>query len=317
MKNKNTLILVLILVLLSAAYYFFVVKKGKSTLDPDEVGFAVKDTSAIEVIHMIRKTSGKKQAEVLLERQDSAWQLNGKYPVLQAKMDIFLKTLKQIRVKEPVLDQAKKNMLDLLARENTEVEIRMKNGDVHKYYVGTNTQDNQGTFMLLQGADNMYVTFLPGHTGYLNSRYSTLEDDWRDNILFVSSPDMLEYVSVQYAGADSSFVLERKSKNAPWMLNGAPASLYAEAYVGAFSKTNAESRAEKYYPEIRKELSARKPDVIFEVKNFQEKAQKFSIWYRSDRKDLYFALSDTPGAEFVSLQEFHFGKYLKKHSDLK
>lgn len=316
MKNRNTLILLGILLALSLAYYFLIVRKSKSSFDPEETAFAVKDTASIVSIRMSYQVNGKQVRTLRLDRKDSSWTVNEKYPALQPKMDVLLKTLKLVRAKEPVLTQARQNMLELMGREHTEVEIVQANGNIRAYRVGTNTQDNMGTFMLLKGADDIYITFVPGHKGYLNSRYSTIEEDWRENLVFAARPKDIAFVRVNYTGQDSSFVLERSANNQAWRLNGSPASPAAEAYISGFKKIIAESLVEKYYPELKTELLQKKPDVIFEIQHFNEKPYRLKIWYRPDRKDLYFALADEPNAPLISLQEFHFGPYLRTRADL-
>ncbi len=314
MKNRNTLILSLVLLMLSFGYYFMVFRKTKSSFDPEETAFFIKDTAGIQSIQFTYNLEGKPKRTLTLTRKDSAWMVNKKYPALQAKMNILLKTLKLLRAKEPVLPQAKNNMLNLLAREHTDVEILSKDGSRKSYKVGTNTPDNMGTFMLLKGADDIYVTFIPGHTGYLNSRYSSVEDDWKENLVFATTPDQIEWVKVEYSSSkDSSFQISRKGKD--WLLNGGPGSDLVTEYIAGFQKIIAESMVEKYYPGKKEELLKVNPDVIFEIKNLGEEVFRLKIWRRPDRLDLYFALADQPKAELISLQEFHFGRYLKARKD--
>jgi hypothetical protein len=314
MKNRNTLILSLILLLLSLGYYFLVFKKTKSTFDPEETAFAVKDTANIQSIQLTYHLEGKPKRSLTLTRKDSSWLVNEKHPALQAKVNLLLKTLKLLRAKEPVLPQAKSNMLNLLAREHTDVEILLKDGSRKSYKVGTNTPDNMGTFMLLKGADDLYVTFIPGHTGYLNSRYSSLEEDWKENLVFATSPDQVEWVKIEYSSSkDSSFQISRNGKE--WLLNGQAGGDLVKEYIAGFQKIIAESMVEKYYPGKKEELQKLNPDVIFEIKNLGEEAFRLKIWRRPDRLDLYFALADQPKAELISLQEFHFGRYLRARKD--
>lgn len=310
MKNKHNLILLFILITLSIAYYFLIVRKGDSTLDPDEVGFAIADTAAVQSIRFVRMSSDVKQAELSLTRQGNGWLVNGKFPAVQAKVDILLQTLKQIEVREPILEQAKQNMLNLLKQENTEVEIRMQNSDVKRYYVGTHTPDHKGSFMLLQGADNMYVTYIPGFAGYVNTRYSSQEDDWRELLLFSSSSEILQSVSVEYSTGEGSFSLQRASVDAPWTRVGISDSQSVENYIAGFGKMIAESRAEKYYPGKKEVLLGQTPDILYTVQNFGGEPFTLKLWYRDDKLDFYFGLPVIPNAELYNIQQFHFGKYL-------
>jgi len=310
--NKNNIILFIILAGLSLAYYFLVYKKGSSTLDASEIAFAVKDTSDILAIKMIRRTNDKIQGEVLLKRTHSGWTINDKYPVVPAKINILLQTLKFLEVREPVLEQAKQNMLNLLKQNHTEVEIQMGKSKHKRYYVGTHSQDNKGTFMLLQGADNIYITHLPGFTGYINSRYSTQEDDWRELSLYAVQLEKLEYISVQGKSPELSFKISRSEPGSVWKLDGVEAGEQIQSYMDKLGKIYAESRAEKHYPGKREELQNIPADFIFEIKEFNTAVYRMKIWVRHDRPDFYFALPERDNEELYSLQDFHFGHYLRK-----
>lgn len=52
------------------------------------------------------------------------------------------------------------------------------------FYVGGSTQDNLGTYMLMEGADRPYIAYVPSFRGYLSTRFSPIPDDWKSHVVF-------------------------------------------------------------------------------------------------------------------------------------
>jgi hypothetical protein len=77
------------------------------------------------------------------------------------------------------------------------------------YYVGDATQDNLGTYLQMEGADQPYVVFLPSLRGFIYPRYSTDEDDWRDQTIFRTPIQDFASVKIEFMEEpEESFVIE-------------------------------------------------------------------------------------------------------------
>ncbi|MBP6872095.1 MAG: DUF4340 domain-containing protein [Bacteroidales bacterium] len=206
-KNRIILIITLILIIIAAILVF---STSTSTLNRRVSDFSVQDTASVTKIFMADKSNN----ELLLERQpDGSWIVDGKFQVQQAKISAFLKTLKDLTVRSPVPLAARDNVIKRMAVLAKKVEIyqvkpaislfnrvnlfpREKLSKV--YYVGDVTQDNQGTYMLMEGADDPFIVHITGFRGFVSSRYSTIRADWRDFTVFKTPINRIRSVRVEY-----------------------------------------------------------------------------------------------------------------------
>ena len=204
--NKNKLGLILMLLLIIIAVGFLVTDK-KSTIFGDDSNFALKDTASIVKVFMADK-NGK---SVLFEREEKSWSLNEDLKAHAKNMDMLLKTLKNLEVKYPVSQKANDNVIKLLAGNAVKVEVYQNDYRIHigqlklfsyvnlarVYFVGGATQDNQGTYMLMEGGDRPYVVTMPGFRGFVAARFTTEEKDWMSHEIFKIPYSRIEEVVVE------------------------------------------------------------------------------------------------------------------------
>ncbi len=189
-KNRVILIVVIILVLIAA---FFILTERNSTLNRTASIFAVKDTASITKIFLVDKSN----QSVLLERKDNGeWELNGRYKAHPFQVIGFLETLMDLEVRSPVPKAARNNVISRLSASSVKIEIYQKKPMIDVlnlfpreklskvYFVGGATQDNRGTYMLMEGHAEPFVVYIPSFRGFVAPRYSTNEDDWRDHTIF-------------------------------------------------------------------------------------------------------------------------------------
>ena len=152
----------------------------------------------------------------MLEKQDDGtWLVNAKYKVRKDMVDLLLATMKNLRVIAPVPRAAYNTVVGNLAARSTKVEIyqrkylidlfyrirlfpRVKQTKV--FYVGDITPDNIGTHMILENSDMPFVVYWPGFRGFVASRFSTSEKDWRDHSIFSEKYLNIESVEVFFPG---------------------------------------------------------------------------------------------------------------------
>jgi len=217
MKRNKIVFIITILLIAFACYFIYKSSKGVSSLTTDD--FVISDTSLVTKIFLTDKQNNK----VLLEKNAPGdWTVNKKFAASSDLVSILLKTMLRIEVKSPVAKAARDNVVRRLSSVAKKAEIyqtvyRIDFWGIHlfpheklvkTFYVGDATQDNLGTYMLLDGSDDPYIMHIPGFRGFLNSRFSTLENDWRDHTLF--NIEMANIKSVQLAfpsSPDSSFII--------------------------------------------------------------------------------------------------------------
>jgi hypothetical protein len=206
-KNRVTLIIALILLL---ATVVLVITNSYTTLKKNVSDFSVKDTTTITKIFLADKNNN----EVTLTRStDGTWLVNGKHPAHQAKISAFLKTLKDLEVRSPVALAARNNVITRMAVIAKKIEIYQVSPRINlfnkirlfpheklskTYYVGDVTPDNQGTFMLMEGAEEPYIVHIPGFRGFVSTRYSTAVSDWRDYTVFKTKLNEILSLKVEF-----------------------------------------------------------------------------------------------------------------------
>ena len=198
-KNRVAAILV---ILLGSASTWLILHNTKSTIKEELKDFAVADPTVITEIHM----KDKANKEVTLEKQpDRTWKVNGKYPARPDVIRTLLYTIKSIRVRNPVGKRALENVVKELATGSIKIEIFQDDKLIKEYYVGGETQDDEGTYMLLQNPETglnssvPFVVSIPGFNGYVSGRYFTDENDWRARNVFKYAWNQIKTINVDYS----------------------------------------------------------------------------------------------------------------------
>ena len=197
---KRNRIAAVLVILLGTASFWFIQNNRRSTLNAEMRNFAVKDTASINKIFLADKNG----RTITLERAATGhWTLNGKFDVRMDALQTLLATINKIDVKEPVGKKAQDNVVKRIAAKAVKCEIYQNNVLVKAYYVGTETQDNTGTYMIIidpetmKTAEKPFVTYIPGFEGYLTTRYFTEEEGWRDRTVFRYNPNDIKSVKME------------------------------------------------------------------------------------------------------------------------
>jgi len=205
-KNRTILLIVLALALIAAGLYL---TSSWSTLKKSESNFAVADTALVTKIFIADKNNN----EVTLVKESAGeWLVNGEKAQAQ-KVQTFLKTLHDLKVRNPVPLVARNNVITRMATLAKKVEVYQflpainlfdavrlfpREKLVKTYYVGDVTPDNQGTFMLMEGAEAPYVVHIPGFRGFVASRFSALDYEWRDYTVFRAGIGDIQSVKLEF-----------------------------------------------------------------------------------------------------------------------
>ncbi len=221
--KKNKFAIILLLVLIIIAITVVLSKSSRTTLDDKNAHFAVEDTASVTKIFLADKNNNT----VLLTRDTSGcWMVNENYKASKAAMEILLKTIYSIDVKSPIAKKSHDNYVKSIASRSVKVEIYQQVYRINlfnkiklfkhekktkTYYVGFDTQDNAGTVMLMEGSDIPYVIYIPGFNGFLSTRYSTFEKDWRDHTVFNIKYSDIRSITLRFpSDPENSFKAEKK-----------------------------------------------------------------------------------------------------------
>lgn len=262
MKRGTIIIAALVVVLGLVAVLLIRGDKGGS-IKTELKDFAVRDTAAVDKIFMVKKSN----EQVLLTRgEDGRWLVNEKYVVRQDAIDLLLKTMTRLRVKAPVSQSAMDNVLKMLATRNTKVEIYSKGKLIKTYYVGGPTQDQMGTFMMLEGSSVPFVISIPGFVGYLSTRYFTEEEQWRSQILLeYDFNEIAGITSINHAMPEQSMLLTQQDNrfSLKRLSDGAVApvidTLALKFFVSQFEKVACEFYADQMDQAVKDSLLSATP----------------------------------------------------------
>jgi hypothetical protein len=251
MKKRNRTAVILVIILSSVSFWF-IINNHKGTIKETLRDFAVKDTASITKIFLADKNGHT----ITLDRKPiGGWTLNGKYEARQDAVQGLLVTITRVDVKEPVGKQSVDNVIKRLAAKAIRCEI-YQNGKLTKaYYVGTETQDVTGTYMILMDPETLepsakpFVTYIPGFEGYLTTRYFTDEKGWRDRTVFRYNPNDIKSVKMEVPmKPNESYELTVKGNNdyeVKLLSNNHPLSnidtMAVKQYLSYFQQLNYES----------------------------------------------------------------------------
>ncbi len=218
-------IIILFFILLSISSILLILQQTKSTFNEQIKNFAVSDTSTVTKIFLADKAGH----QVLLQKNSvDEWTVNKKFKANLANIRILLTTMLYLEVQAPVPLSMQQNVLTRMSATGIKVEIyqlvyrinlfnKIKlfrhERKVKTYYVGDNTQNMLGTYMLMENADLPFILQIPGFNGYLTTRYSPKETDWRDHSLVDLTFNDIKSVEIQfYEEPQNSFRLSKESK---------------------------------------------------------------------------------------------------------
>ena len=190
--------------------------KDSETINQELSDFAVEDTSSIQKVFFADKHGNS----VTVKKTEGKWMVNDEFIARSEAVDFMLKTIKDIEVKHPVSNSMHDKIIKNLASSAVKVEIFTKNTDIaHKtYYVGGESKDLIGSFMLLENSSRAFVVYIPGFNGFLAPRYTidgttVASDLWRDRTLFSYKPSEIKTISVvNHEDSTQSFKMHRQKE---------------------------------------------------------------------------------------------------------
>lgn len=324
--NKNRFYLLILLLLVTGILLFVMSKRTTSTIDGSWADFSIGDTAQITKVFLTDKSDHR----ILLERIDNgSWKVNGQFKARQDVVQNLLGTIKLQRLRAPVPKSMFNNVVAKIAGTHTKVEVYLNHSATPEkvFFVGGSTQDQSGTFMLLDGADQPAVIHIEGHYGFLGPRYSVNLNVWKSTEIFNYPGERLkEIVSIElknFLYPNASFKIEMTG-NQPFLYasNGQkvepadPGKLYD--YIRRYSKIHFEGWEETKTVGFRDSILRNAPieeyivteksGRVVRVKTFLKPAPPEGTDYEDnpithDLDRMYGLVNDT---DFVLLQYYVF-----------
>jgi hypothetical protein len=272
--------------------------------------------------------------------------VNEKFNARRDAIRNLLVAIKDMRVREPVAKSAIENISKDLASSATKVEIYQKGKLIKMYYVGGDTQDGLGTFMLLNDLETgnnssmPFVMSIPGFNGFLSVRYFLDEETWRDKTVYGFYPDQISSISMKFVHSpDSSFTISLPEINKISLDDSKGNNianfdtLKVKRYITYFSSLSYETLRNNLRKSLRDSILT-KPVHIIELKDKDGKIHSLKTFIKpcddpnrtdevtgkhitEDVERMYALFNDDK--DMVTIQYFGFGKifhgvsYFKKN----
>lgn len=281
MKNTNRwlLIAIVLLSIIIAVYYF---TSSNSTIRRELSNFAVKDTASIDKIFM----ADKNNHQVTLERVSATeWTVDGKEPARKDGIRLLLETICDMAVRNPVPKSMEATVLrDMAGASQRKVELYSKDKLIKTFYVGSESPDNEGTYMMLEGSSVPFEVHIPGFRGILNVRFNPKADVWSDPFLFSLSAKTIRFISYSdFEKPENSYTLSYDGQfqvaiNEPSGKLVLPIDTAAAfAYLAQFKQLNYEAKVDNSFEGYKKIMDL--PDFA-RIKVIDENKKEHSIKFK-------------------------------------
>lgn len=213
--KRNGIVLIAVL-LLAAITFYLVMHSGKGTVDRELRNFSYADTASVDKIFLADKT-GK---QVTLTRgENHIWLINDTFMARPDAIDNLLKVLHSISVREPVGTKARENIIKNLSTGSVKCEVYSNGEMVRLFYVGGETPDMLGTYMLLadpetqENSSEPFVMEMKGMNGYLTPYFSPDVREWREKSAFRYFVPDVRSVKVEHLGEpQNSFIVTQSAQ---------------------------------------------------------------------------------------------------------
>lgn len=247
--KKSTLVLLLLFLTSGAAtvWYLQQPEKVKTTLIDADADFRIADVDQIGKIFLASRIRG---TQFILERQGDNWFVNDTIPVYPEIITNLMTAIRTMKIRYRPATAAIPNIVKDLAVDQVKTEIYDRQGNLMKaYYVGGETSDARGTYVIMEGSEKPMVMQIPGMTGSFKVRYDLSFLDIMDKAIFREDPEQIEYVSLEYPKQrNKSFILDLssgKAEVAPFyettpLINQAVNAGQVQRYLQKFEKVIAE-----------------------------------------------------------------------------
>lgn len=281
-----------IAVLAGLAVFLWITKSGDALANKDWRDFAVDDTASITKLVLADRTGDKTVAE----RKGKGWVVNGTIQARADVVNIVLKTIKQVRTKSRVPKNARENVLKSLATKGVKVEIYTKGEDepVKVYYVGSETPNQEGTYLMQEGSPEPFIAEIPGFNGYLSPRYPSNPTVWKDPVLFRYKPDEIAKIKINYVEFPSeSFELVNTGnqnvtiRNAYGQTLPAVDRIMAQKYLGGYNTLVYEDEARGLSKEKVDSILSKPPFINMQVVDNKNKTINLSFYHIKNASEEY------------------------------
>lgn len=286
----------------------------------------IKQNYHIENVDSIVKITLKDKLgrNIVLDRkQDSLWVVNKDYECNQSTIQGFLETFANMRIREDVPKAAVNNIVKSLASNGVEVNIYTEDylidfwfihlfKRIHldrTFFVGYETQDRLGTYMLKKGDKVPRIVHIPEFRGYLSSRFNTDPDAWKSHNIFRYKQSEIQQLTIDIPNQKSqSFSLKNNGKGFDFLdFNGQQINNFDTAKVVAllssFVNMNYESVANNINKAQKDTIFTHTPLYVITINDKKGKKETMTIYLKPGEDEV--EIEDPRQGFFVAMSDIN------------
>jgi hypothetical protein len=206
--DKKTLIIIFIVfdLLVVAAYFLFFRTSG--TVDKTETEFSVSDTTIIDKIVIVESNDS-----IIIQETDNYWTVNNSFTPKSENIITLLNTLNLIELKSPIPDNAQEFIKSSLIKAKR-VDIYSENRIIKSFYIGSQTSDKMGNYIMLRKSEKAYIVHIPAIKTDISNSFPSDEKSWKSNSIFSYAFDEIAEIEVFYSEKpEESFKLKKDGNN--------------------------------------------------------------------------------------------------------
>lgn len=193
---KKTLFLLLVLCGLGALYYTSIKEsEEKSTIKMEDRQFLTLDRDEVHIITI----DSPGRPLIHLSRSGSDWYVDQKHKVRPNIIDNMFLALMRMTIKYIPLKKENDTAAERMKMFGLEIKTYDKSGQVlTDFTLGTNTNDEYGTYFRNRGAEQTYVMSIPSYDGGLRNYFTQNVAALRDLAVLSEDAENIKAISVDY-----------------------------------------------------------------------------------------------------------------------
>ena len=189
--SKNKIYLFVLTVLLSVSVWFWL-KKSNTQKRGNFTEFRLSDPSSVTEIRITQ--AGK---TLNLAKTDSGWLVDKHFPARKNAVVFLLKTLSKMQMRFPAPELVRNKVIEQIMEQGSEVFIEIKNDQNKHFFVGGQTPDGDGTYLVSAGFKQVFVVSLPGKAGHISHHFLPEKMAYMQNYIFPTTTKPVS-VTVDY-----------------------------------------------------------------------------------------------------------------------
>ncbi len=315
MKKKNIILIIVVALVAILAVVVVSRRGGRATFEQD---FHVATPSTITKVFM----ADMDNRSVTLSRNsassaDSAWMVDGKWPASLPMVERMKEILGDMRIREQVNKAAIPGVLKNIAGKSTKIEIYQRvyfidwfggklrlfphEKKTRTYYLGGETKDLLGTYMVREGDKVPYVIYIPHFRGFIApSSFSTDPMLWRSHRIVNLPVQQISSVKLELPEApQENFEIVRAGEsfemrllNPPTVVNGFDTARVA-TMLSSFVNLNFDEYAQ-VVPQVELDTTfSRAPRTILTIEDMNGTRTELKTYIKYINPDDVKAMPDT------------------------